>query len=104
MEPIPREADIVWLDPEILEKADRLESAKIPELFQLFLGCKTALSLPLKYARLYNKSVDARIRGSIYSRKNMRLILCKRIKPNEDTNAKKIEITFDQITIEGGRV
>jgi hypothetical protein len=35
MEQSPKEADIVWLDPEILEKADRLESVKIPELFQL---------------------------------------------------------------------
>jgi hypothetical protein len=33
MEPSPKEADIVWRDPEILEKADRLESAEIPELF-----------------------------------------------------------------------
>jgi hypothetical protein len=35
MELSPKEADIVWLDPAILEKADRLESAEIPELFQL---------------------------------------------------------------------
>jgi hypothetical protein len=31
----PSEADLVWLDPDLLEKADRLESAEIPELFQL---------------------------------------------------------------------
>ena len=29
------EADLVWLDPEILKKADCLETAEIPELFQL---------------------------------------------------------------------
>jgi HEPN domain-containing protein len=29
------EADLVWLDPEILKKADSLESGEIPELFQL---------------------------------------------------------------------
>jgi len=37
MELSPKEADIVWLDPAILEKADRLESAEIPELFQRFI-------------------------------------------------------------------
>ena len=31
----PSEADLVWLDPEILKKADCLETAEIPELFQL---------------------------------------------------------------------
>ena len=35
MELSPKEADIVWLDPAILEKADRLESTEIPELFQI---------------------------------------------------------------------
>ena len=35
MELSPSEADLVWIDPEILEKADRLESAEIPELFQI---------------------------------------------------------------------
>ena len=29
------EADLVWLDPELLKKADSLESGEIPELFQL---------------------------------------------------------------------
>jgi hypothetical protein len=29
------EADLVWLDPEVLKKADCLETAEIPELFQL---------------------------------------------------------------------
>jgi hypothetical protein len=32
MELSSKEADIVWLDQDILEKADRLESAEIPEL------------------------------------------------------------------------
>ena len=31
----PTEADIIWLDPELFEKADNLGSAEIPELFQL---------------------------------------------------------------------
>ena len=35
MELSPSEADLVWIDPDILEKADRLESAEIPELFQI---------------------------------------------------------------------
>ena len=35
MELSPSEADLVWIDPELLEKADRLESAEIPELFQI---------------------------------------------------------------------
>ena len=35
MEQSPNEADLVWLDPNPLKKADSLESAEIPELFQL---------------------------------------------------------------------
>jgi hypothetical protein len=35
MELSQSEADLVWIHPEILEKADRLESAEIPELFQI---------------------------------------------------------------------
>ena len=35
VEPMRTEADLVWLDPEILKKADCLETAEIPELFQL---------------------------------------------------------------------